>query len=149
VREPTGGWQRRGGVPIFSPIDDAPASRTVTEKPTSTIDSYHAHVYYDADTREKAARLRAVVEDRFDVTMGRWRDFPVGPHPMWSYQIAFGAETFAAIVPWLALNRDWLTVFLHPNTGDALADHRDHAVWMGDQQELKLSALEPAADTGT
>jgi DOPA 4,5-dioxygenase len=121
----------------------------VTDTPISAIDSYHAHVYYDADTRDRAGVIRAAVEDRFDVVMGRWRDFPVGPHPMWSYQIAFDAALFAEIIPWLALNRDGLTVFVHPNTGDALADHRDHALWMGAQQELDLSALEPAADTGT
>ena len=29
---------------------------------------------------------------------------PVGPHPMWSYQLAFAPEEFAYIVGWLALN---------------------------------------------
>ncbi|MCP4386147.1 MAG: 4,5-dioxygenase, partial [Hyphomicrobiales bacterium] len=38
-----------------------------------TIRGYHAHVYYEAATREAAADLRRAIEDRFDVRMGRWR----------------------------------------------------------------------------
>ena len=36
------------------------------------------------------------------------------------------------------LNRDGLTVFVHPGTGDDLADHRDHALWLGEKLELNL-----------
>ena len=113
----------------------------MSEKDIHDITGYHAHVYYDAAGKERAARLREAVERRFQVRMGRWRDEPVGPHPTGSYQIAFGPELFAEIAPWLALNRDGLTVFLHPETSDVLADHRDFAIWMGEQWTLKLSAL--------
>jgi DOPA 4,5-dioxygenase len=44
-------------------------------------------------------------------------------------------------VPWLALNRDGLTVFVHPETGNALADHSAHVIWLGDSQALKLDVL--------
>lgn len=106
------------------------------------ISGYHAHVYYDAASKPRAARLRETVEARFDVVMGRWHDRPVGPHPMFSYQIAFRPEIFAEIVPFLALNRDGLTVFLHPETGNDVADHTAHAMWLGEQQPLDISALE-------
>ena len=43
----------------------------------------------------------------------------------------------------LALRRDGLTIFTHPNTGkdtaSELRDHRDHAIWMGAVRPLKLS----------
>ena len=39
------------------------------------------------------------------------------------YQIAFPIEMLATFVPWLMLNRDGLTVLLHPETGDDLTDH--------------------------
>ena len=114
----------------------------MTALDTDTIQSYHAHVYYDAETKEKAARLRAGVEARFDdITMGRWHDRPVGPHPRWSYQILFEPALFGELVPWLALNRDGLTVFVHPNTGEDLSDHAERAMWLGDSPELNLSAL--------
>ena len=106
---------------------------------TEVIRDYHAHVYYDAASKETAARLRSGVEDRFDVTMGRWHDRPVGPHPRWSYQIAFKPGIFGALVPWLALNREGLVIFVHPNTGQDLPDHADRAMWLGDSPELNLS----------
>ncbi|MFQ5938851.1 MAG: DOPA 4,5-dioxygenase family protein [Alphaproteobacteria bacterium] len=40
------------------------------------------------------------------------------------------------------LNRDGLTVFVHPETGDDLADHLDHALWLGEKLELNLSVFE-------
>ncbi len=108
---------------------------------TDVIEDYHAHVYYDAASKEAAARLRAGVEARFEVTMGHWHDKPVGPHPRWSYQIAFKPEVFGALVPWLALNRDGLVIFVHPNTGQDLPDHDERAIWLGEKVALNLDAL--------
>ena len=110
-------------------------------RPITAITGYHAHVYYDAESKADAAAVREALEAAFDVRMGRWHDRPIGPHPMWSYQIAFAPEQFAAVVPWLALNRRGLIVFVHPETGDDLADHTDHALWRGDRQALALDAL--------
>lgn len=105
------------------------------------IRGYHAHVYYDAASKGAAEALRDKVAAAFAVELGRWHDQPVGPHPSGSYQIAFGPELFASLVPWLALNRGDLTVFVHPNTGDALADHTAHVMWLGESRALKLDAL--------
>jgi len=105
------------------------------------ITGWHAHVYFDAGSREPAQQVREAVEARFDVTMGRWHEKPVGPHPMWSYQIAFGPERLAELLPWLSLNRRGLTVFVHPETGDDIPDHTDHAVWLGEKMDLNLDAL--------
>ncbi len=117
----------------------------MTELDPKIITGYHAHVYYDAAEKSAAARLRGLAEARFaasnghDVTFGRWHDAPVGPHPTGSYQIAFPATLFSRIVPWLALNRAGLTVFVHPNTGQDLEDHRDRAIWLGTTRDLNLS----------
>ena len=107
------------------------------------IPSYHAHVYYDDDaSRTTAAWLREAIAERFEVRLGRWRDEPVGPHPEPMYQVAFDAALFPDLVPWLMLNRRGLTVFVHPETGDDLADHRDHATWMGRMLPLNLKMFE-------
>ena len=105
------------------------------------IKGYHAHVYYTAESKAEAAVLRDAVEQRFKIAMGRWHDRPIGPHPAWSYQIAFKAELLGELVPFLILNRGKLDVFLHPLTGDDLADHRDYATWLGNQYTLDLSML--------
>jgi len=53
--------------------------------------------------------------------------------------VAFGPELIGVVLPWLALHRNGLVVFLHPETGDELADHTDHAIWMGAIRPLDLS----------
>jgi len=109
----------------------------------NAIESWHAHVYFDADSRDAAWALRETIEQRFgaSVTLGRFHERLVGPHPACSYQIAFEPARFAEIVPWLVLNHGALDVFVHPNTGDALRDHRDAAVWIGKSHALNLAAL--------
>ncbi len=109
------------------------------EQPASAVESYHAHVYFSEATRAPARELREAIDAQFDVAMGRWHEKEVGPHPRWSYQVAFEPAVFHELVPWLMLNRRGLTIFLHPNSGDGLADHRDHPTWMGEMLDLKLS----------
>jgi DOPA 4,5-dioxygenase len=86
--------------------------------------------------------VRQAIEAAFDIDMGRFHERPVGPHPCWSFQVAFRNDQFATLVPWLALNRRGLVVFIHPNTGDEVADHRDRAIWMGAKLDLDLGALD-------
>ncbi len=105
------------------------------------VSGYHAHVYYDDVTRPAAAELRARIERRFEVRMGRWRDAPVGPHPVPSYQVAFEPELFGDIIPWLALSRGGLSILVHPQTGDDRADHSDFAMWLGAALTLDLDKL--------
>ncbi|SDG44910.1 DOPA 4,5-dioxygenase family protein [Phytopseudomonas seleniipraecipitans] len=103
------------------------------------IRGYHAHVYFDAASLAQARALCEGAAARFAVTMGRLHQQPVGPHPDWSCQLAFAAELFAEVVPWLMLNRGQLVVFVHPLTGNDLVDHRDLALWMGAVRPLDLS----------
>jgi len=62
--------------------------------------------------------------------------------PMWSCQLAFPPDKAGAVLSWLALNREGLTVFTHALTGDDIKDHTDHAIWMGAMLGLDLSVLE-------
>ena len=105
------------------------------------ISGYHAHVYFDAASIDQARDLSERCRDKFGVEMGRVHERPVGPHPMWSCQLAFGPDLFGEVVPWLALNRNGLTLFIHAETGDHVPDHTDHARWMGKMMPLDLSAL--------
>ena len=107
----------------------------------SATQGYHAHIYYDAETRPIAERLREAIGSRFAVELGRWRDEPVGPHPVPMYQAAFPAAEFPRIVPWLMLNRGGLSVLVHPQTEDAYDDHTIHALWLGAPLPLRVEAL--------
>jgi aromatic ring-cleaving dioxygenase len=108
-----------------------------------TIKAYHAHIYYDpAATRDRAERLRERVAAAFpQAKLGRWHDELVGPHTRSMYQIAFPREMLEKFLPWLMLNRDGLTILLHPETGNALADHTAHAVWFGAVLPLRTEVL--------
>jgi DOPA 4,5-dioxygenase len=107
------------------------------------IESWHAHVYFDAGSRDVAWALREVIEAELAgrLQMGRFHERPVGPHPMWSYQLAVAPADFPSVLSWLSLNHGALDVFMHPNTGDALRDHRDSALWLGRSHTLDLLAL--------
>ena len=107
---------------------------------SATITGYHAHIYYDPQSRERASRVRDGLA-QFNVRLGRWHDQPVGPHPQAMYQIAFAVDEFPRVVPWLMLNRDGLDVLVHPETGDDVADHTAHAMWLGEKLELDVEKL--------
>lgn len=113
----------------------------MTGSPPERITGYHAHVYFDAGTLDQARGLCEAAREAFGVEMGRMHERPVGPHPRWSCQLAFAPEIFAQIMPWLALNRNGLTIFTHPETGDVIADHTEHAIWMGELLDLNVDAL--------
>lgn len=106
---------------------------------TDCITGWHAHIYFDADTKAAAQALCEEAARRFGVAMGRMHDRPVGPHPTGSCQLSVPPEAFAAVIPWLALNRGGLTVFAHAETGDHLADHTRHVLWLGESRALDLS----------
>lgn len=105
------------------------------------IKGFHAHVYFNAETLDAATGLCRTAEQMFDVKMGRVHEKPVGPHPLWSCQLAFDPETFGKIVPWLATHRNGLAVLVHPETGDDVKDHTEHAIWMGEVLRLDISVL--------
>jgi aromatic ring-cleaving dioxygenase len=111
-------------------------------KDAGTISSWHAHIYYDPGrSKDAAARVRGWIEARFPVRMGSWHDVPVGPHPAAMYQVAFGPEVFPSLIPWLTLNREGLTVLVHPNTDHPREDHLKHALWLGEVLALKADTL--------
>ena len=114
--------------------------------PETVIQGYHAHIYFrDASERARAMLLREAIQPRFDVDFGRVWDRNVGPHPLPMYQIAFTPEQFARFVPFLMLARDGLTILIHPETGDDVADHSSHALWLGAVLPLDLEFLKKLA----
>jgi aromatic ring-cleaving dioxygenase len=120
----------------------ATAKMPAASKPRA-ISEYHAHVYYDPHaTRSRAAQLRERVAAEFPkARLGRWHDELVGPHTQSMYQIAFPSRLLASFLPWLMLNRDGLTILLHPETGNDYRDHTAHAAWLGALLPLRLEVF--------
>lgn len=115
---------------------------TKPEAPVSAIASWHAHIYYDTETRPDAELLRERIGMRFpDARLGRWHDALVGPHTRSMYQVAFSVADFATLAPFLALNRAGLTVLVHPETGRPKDDHLVHALWLGSVLAIDASKL--------
>jgi DOPA 4,5-dioxygenase len=105
------------------------------------IRGYHAHVYYDAASRPRAAALRERVAAALAVECRDLADAPRGPHPVPQFRFSFTAGQFAEIVPWLMLNRQGLDVLVHPLTDNSRADHSDYAIWLGEPKALKLGGM--------
>jgi aromatic ring-cleaving dioxygenase len=118
----------------------------MNDLPTPHIDGYHAHVYYDPKTRPVAERLAATARERFAVEIGGFFDEPVGPHPVANLQIVFKPAEFAAVVPWLMLNRSGLDVLIHPLTDDSVRDHDSDGAWLGKPVPLRLHVLRRTYD---
>lgn len=117
-------------------------------KEASVVREYHAHVYYDGVSRERAAKLRTWVEQKFTVRMGAWRDGPMGPHLFTQYQIAFDLDQFPALVPFLMMNRMGLTLLVHPLSGHSRDDHTIYAMWAGEVLQVNVAFLREADVSG-
>jgi DOPA 4,5-dioxygenase len=109
---------------------------------------YHAHVYYSAETRARAAALRGRLTAMMSaeavsgpVFVGQLRDHKVGPHPVPQFEVHFLRSALDDIVP--VLRTSALTVLVHPLTLDDVADHTTLAQWIGDPIDLDLSPLDP------
>jgi aromatic ring-cleaving dioxygenase len=102
---------------------------------------YHAHVYYDAQSKPKAAELREAILGKFKVEPGGFSDEPRGPHPIPQFNVIFETSEFQRIVPWLMLNRDGLDVLVHPLTDSSYDDHSKNALWLGTPVPMKLGIL--------
>jgi DOPA 4,5-dioxygenase len=113
----------------------------MTRRPSNLHARYHAHVYFGADEAAQAAALCGAAGARFGLAVGRVQVEPVGPHPVGSCQISFGQVDFEALIPWLEAHRGGLTVLVHGLTGQDLADHTDHAAWLGEPAPLNLAVF--------
>jgi aromatic ring-cleaving dioxygenase len=109
---------------------------------------YHAHIYYDSNTKPKAAQLREVLLRKFKVEPGGFSDEPRGPHPISQFNVIFETSEFQDIVPWLMLNRDGLDVLVHPLTESSYDDHSKNAMWLGTPVSLTLDILRPQYSEG-
>ena len=109
--------------------------------PKNIHQDYHAHVYFDANSKDFASDLRVQISREFDLSVGRFNQKLVGPHTMWSFSVTFTAGDFDALIPWLDKSRGELSVLVHALTDNDLKDHTEFAYWLGKPVELNLSSF--------
>ena len=109
---------------------------------------WHAHVYFGANDRAVAERLRRRLADAKGVGdfasvlfVGEMRDTSVGPHPKPQFEIHFREDALPNVVP--LIEASGLTALVHPLTDDDLADHTSLARWIGEPIALDTSVLDP------
>ena len=146
----------KAGAPGKSPwgehTDTAPTPRPASVRPGeetlpsiprayTDIESYHAHIYFDEDSYQKAALIRKWAAERFQIELGDWNLEPRGPHVTPSFYFGFTNDLLPVIVPWLQLNSLGLTILIHPNTEDPRADHLYYALWVNRSQPVNGYAM--------
>ncbi|KAH6566348.1 hypothetical protein BASA50_001501 [Batrachochytrium salamandrivorans] len=122
------------------------------------IKEFHFHVYWfikDKKTEAIALALRdrilALNASGYFVAkpLESINHYPMGPHPIASYEVWVPAEHFARAYSWFTLNRPAeLTILLHPLTRLERKDHSYRAVFLGGPPAIpiKLDFLSELAE---
>lgn len=103
------------------------------------IKNYHFHLYYsleEAQISKATIILNKLAQEKPGIPIGRIWEKPVGPHPIGSCQVTVEREKFSEMMEWFLANRQELSLFIHPNTGDDLIDHTVHTIWLGNEFSL-------------
>src|SRR5260370_31855458 len=129
--------------PLYQPAGRDRPINPAGERRMGENKGYHAHVYYNAETKPAAAKLRDTIIEKFKVEAGGFSDEPRGPHPISQFNVIFETPEFQNIVPWLMLNREGLDVLVHPLTESSYDDHSKNALWLGTPVPMKLDILRP------
>ena len=111
---------------------------------TEKITGYHVHVYFhDAESRAKVISFRQTMQQTFQIEYSPIFEEPEfnDPHQRAGFFAELPAAEFGAVVPWVMLNQNGMNMFIHPITGDHIADHRDFPMWLGMSLTMNLDAL--------
>ena len=101
------------------------------------IKTYHFHIYFEELGSPALDKMTAKLKQKSGIAIGRVHNRPIGPHPIGSCQISVPKEMFEEILQFFLRERDGLTIFIHPLSGDDYVDHTDHVIWIGDPYPLK------------
>ncbi|KAK2751391.1 hypothetical protein FQN55_000664 [Onygenales sp. PD_40] len=107
---------------------------------------FDIHIYHYQNNPDQVAFAKALWErirrEFPELRIYTFFDRPIGPHPVAMFEVnLFTPAQFGAFIPWLVINHGPLSVLIHPNTGDAQDEERNHtqrATWMGDRIPLDL-----------
>ena len=124
---------------------DGRGTAELKENPDRIV-SWHFHIYYKLAEIDKARWLRAKIVDKFSVATYQVEERAGGPHPMPNLEIQVSRAEFPKLLPWLALNRQGLSVHVHPRSADFIGDHVVWPLWLGEPVRLieeELDGMRP------
>ncbi|GAA5969968.1 hypothetical protein JCM11641_000213 [Rhodosporidiobolus odoratus] len=110
--------------------------------------AFDFHIYYASTAqREHGRKLHERIRREFpELRVYRFWEQPVGPHPVPMFEVnTFTPAQFGAFFGFLVAYRGDLSVLIHPNTDDELADHTTKATWMGPPYPLITDLLKANA----
>ncbi|CUM67644.1 uncharacterized protein PRCAT00005345001 [Priceomyces carsonii] len=120
---------------------------------TFPVRYYDFHVYYfahDKSSSDESDSLRDRLLNEFqeDCSDGSIivkklpNDKVIGPHPtqFWEADVC-RPEVFVKVLSWFQLHHGNLSVLIHPQSGNDLADHTTNALWLGERLPLLTNKL--------
>lgn len=102
---------------------------------------YHIHIYFSEKTLSFAEDFIDRLCHKFDLNAGPMHTKNVGPHKSWMCNVVIDKSKFGRVVPWLNMNKEMLSILVHPSTGNDIEDHTKYAIWLGDKLELNFNNL--------
>ncbi len=132
-------------------FDAAPHAGPPCRNPNRPV-SWHLHIYFPSAEIDKAHWLRARMAEKFRVAIYPVEDGAGGPHPLPNLEVQVSRDELPRILPWLVLNRQGLSVHVHPRSENLTGDHLDWALWLGAPVALIADELDgvrpPGAEEG-
>lgn len=118
-------------------------------------DGYDIHTYFDMENKDHAQKvfqnfLQFLKSQGIVVASSGFypKTFERSPHlkPMWEVDLKPQEKLFEKLgiaISWLMLNREGLSIIVHPHTGihsrqQKILDHTDYALWMGPPVTLNV-----------
>ena len=128
----------RGGIaflaglahPKLKRFEFCPIRRKNHMHSTDSIQDWPIHVYFDDGSRSTAEAVRTEVETGLPgPAIGPCVTNPSARTSQGSFQVFAPNDKISEVSGWVALNRQGLTILMHPNAADGLKEHRDYPIW--------------------
>jgi aromatic ring-cleaving dioxygenase len=104
------------------------------------FEKFHSHIYFTEKTYDKAAAFHTACKSlNIPMQISSLHKNLLGPHPHWMFEVDFKSEFFLDIIGFMFKYRNGLNILVHPLSGNALLDHTDYAMFLGQKEDLNLS----------
>jgi len=101
---------------------------------------FHSHVYFTEKTYDQALAFHDEFKKlNVPKQISGLHKQLLGPHPFWMFEVDFKVENFLEMIAFMQKHRNGLSILVHPLSGNALLDHTDYAMFLGQKEDLNLA----------